>query len=139
MRSLNTARKTIIVFSVINIVVIIYSVIMRIQIVNQKSELGIFFWYKIIFCLLLCGYIIFEAVVQKKLYETAALCGYRKSIWILWVFGWVILLVSIPLFYSEIYVWKSTNFGSAAGYLGAMIIFNVAENILKKTISAHRG
>ncbi len=42
MRSLNTARKTIIVFSVINIVVIIYSVIMRIQIVNQKSELGIF-------------------------------------------------------------------------------------------------
>lgn len=139
MRSLNTARKTIIVFSVINIVVIIYSVIMRIQIVNQKSELGIFFWYKIIFCLLLCGYIIFEAVVQKKLYETAALCGYRKSIWILWVFGWVILLVSIPLFYSEIYVWKSTNFGSAAGYLGAMIIFNVAENILKKTISAYRG
>lgn len=112
---------------------------MRIQIVNQKSELGIFFWYKIIFCLLLCGYIIFEAVVQKKLYETAALCGYRKSIWILWVFGWVILLVSIPLFYSEIYVWKSTNFGSAAGYLGAMIIFNVAENILKKTISAYRG
>ena len=139
MRSLDIIRKTIIVFSVINMIAIVYSVVMRIQIVNQKSELGIFFWYKIIFCLLLCGYIIFEAVVQKKLYETAASCGYRKSIWILWVFVLVILLVSTPLFYSEIYVWKSTNFGSAAGYLGAMIIFNVAENILKKTISAHRG
>lgn len=71
MRNLVIVRKTIILFSIINIVVIVYSVIMRIQNVNQKSELGLFFWYKIIFCLLLCGYMIFEAVMQKKLYETA--------------------------------------------------------------------
>ncbi len=124
---------------IINIVVIVYSVIMRIQNVNQKSELGLFFWYKIIFCLLLCGYMIFEAVVQKKLYETVGLCGYCKFVWVLWIFGLVVFLVSAPLFYSEIYVWKSTSFGSAAGYLGAMIIFNVAENLLKKIISAHKG
>lgn len=139
MRNLVIARKTIILFSIINIVVIVYSVIMRIQNVNQKSQLGLFFWYKIIFCLLLCGYMIFEAVMQKKLYETAGLCGYCKFVWVLWIFGLVVFLASAPLFYSEIYVWKSTSFGSAAGYLGAMIIFNVAENLLKKIISAHKG
>ncbi len=93
MRNLVIVRKTIILFSVINIVVIVYSVIMRIQNVNQRSELGLFFWFKIIFCLLLCGYMIFEAVIQKKLYETVGLCGYCKFIWVLWIFGLVIFLV----------------------------------------------
>ena len=88
MRNLVIVRKTIILFSIINIVVIVYSVIMRIQKVNQKSELGLFFWYKIIFCLLLCGYMIFEAVMQKKLYETAGLCGYCKFVWVLWILDW---------------------------------------------------
>lgn len=47
MRSLDIIRKTIIVISAINIIAIIYSVIMRIQIVNQKSELGILMLLKI--------------------------------------------------------------------------------------------
>lgn len=47
MRSLDIIRKTIIVISAINIIAIIYSVIMRIQIVNQKSGLGILMLLKI--------------------------------------------------------------------------------------------